>query len=61
MRVTGRWIDNAGKNGRMPGKFGTVYDAEIAAQTFMEKYPTVVMVVISHETGGWVSDVKRPN
>lgn len=59
MRVTGRWIDNTGKNGRMPGKFGTVYDAEAAARIFLEKYPTVVMVSISHDTGGWVSDVKR--
>ena len=59
MRVTGRWIDKAGKNGRMPGKFGTVYDAEKAAREFMAAHPTVVMVSISHETCGWVSDVKR--
>jgi len=59
MRVTGRWIDSMGKNGRMPGKFGTVYDAEIAAKEFLAKYPTVVRVSISHETGGHVIDVKR--
>lgn len=57
MRVTGRWITEAGKRGRMPGKFATVTEAEDAARKFMAKYPTVSAVSISHETGSWITDV----
>lgn len=59
MRVTCRWMDAHGKNGKVPGKFGTVFDAEEAARKFLEKYPTVVLVAVHHETG-WVTDVRRP-
>jgi hypothetical protein len=59
MRVTARWADEAGKRGRVPGRFGTVYDAEEAARDFMTKYPSVVTISISHETGGWVKDLNR--
>lgn len=59
MRVTGRWIDEAGKNGSMPGRFATAQAAEDAARKFMEGHPTVTTVSISHETGGWLTDVSR--
>ncbi len=59
MRVTGRWVNEAGKNGRMPGRFATAQDAECAAREFMKRNPTVTMVSISHETGGWLTDVSR--
>ena len=61
MRITCRWIDTEGKNGRMPGRFGTVYDAEKAAAAFMSKHPTVASVAISHETCGTVRYIERPN
>jgi hypothetical protein len=59
MRVTGRWVDEAGNNGSMPGKFATAQDAEDAAREFMREHPTVVTVSIRHETGGWLTDVDR--
>jgi hypothetical protein len=59
MRVTGRWTDEAGNNGRMPGKFATAQEAEDAAWKFMEEHPTVTLVSIRHETGGWLTDVDR--
>ncbi|MFF8901695.1 hypothetical protein ACF082_29910 [Streptomyces lydicus] len=59
MRVTGRWTSKTGKTGRMPGRFGTATEAEAAAREFMTKYPTVTVVSISHETGGWLTDVNR--
>jgi hypothetical protein len=43
----------------MPGKFGTAEEAEDAARKFMEGHPTVTRVSISHETGGWLTDVDR--
>jgi len=59
MRITARWTTDTGKNGRMPGRFGTATDAEDAARAFMVKYPQVVTVSISHETAGWLTDVDR--
>jgi hypothetical protein len=59
MRVTGRWVDEAGKNGALPGKFATAQDAEDAARKFMEENPAVTTVSIRHETGGWLTDVDR--
>ncbi|MFB7341257.1 hypothetical protein ACFCZ6_14465 [Streptomyces hydrogenans] len=43
----------------MPGKFATATEAEDAARRFMRRYPTVTGVAISHETGGWLTDVGR--
>lgn len=43
----------------MPGKFATVTDAEAAARKFMTRYPTVTMISVSHDTGGWITDVTR--
>ena len=59
VRITARWADSAGKRGRVPGKFGTVHDAEEAAKEFMTKYPSVTLIAVSHETGGWVKDIAR--
>lgn len=59
MRITGRWTDTNGRNGRMPGRFATGDDAERAAREFMAQRPNVAMVSISHETGGWLTDVTR--
>lgn len=59
MRITARWTDEAGGRGRIPGRFGTATEAEDAARKFMAKYPTVTVVSISHETGGWLTDVNR--
>lgn len=57
MRVTARWSDKSGKRGRMPGKFATAQEAEEAAREFMRKRPSVTVISISHETGGWLTDV----
>lgn len=59
MRVTGRWTTDTGKTGRMPGKFATATDAETAARKFMTRHPTVTMISVSHDTGGWMTDVTR--
>ncbi|MGW2950732.1 hypothetical protein [Streptomyces eurythermus] len=59
MRITGRWADETGKTGLMPGKFGTATEAEGAAREFMATHPTVTRVSIHHETGGWITDVSR--
>lgn len=60
MRITCRWVDEAGKNGRMPGRFATVQEAEDAARKFMAKHPTVTRVGVSHETTGTVAYLQRP-
>lgn len=57
MRITARWRTESGKTGRMPGVFGTAHDAENAAREFMAAHPAVTVVSISHETGGWLTDV----
>ncbi|MYS37168.1 hypothetical protein K388_07428 [Streptomyces sp. KhCrAH-43] len=59
MRITARWTDSSGKRGRMPGTFSTATEAEDAARQFMAEYPTVTLVSVSHETGGWLTDVSR--
>jgi hypothetical protein len=58
MRVTVRWNTET-DSGRMPGKFGSVFEAEKAAKAFMEKYPTVIVCNTYHDTTGHVSEIKR--
>lgn len=60
MRITCRWIDETGKNGKMPGRFATVQEAEDAARKFMAKHPTITSVGVPHETTGTVARVGRP-